>query len=78
MIAPLPLSSMLSDTCKVYSQAKAGREKGGGGGGEGSLRMVKVFIESMPGALASHVCKCVCEVFQRIYKRDGAPNTAVQ
>ena len=51
------------------------------GGGEGGLRKVKVFVESMPGAVASHVCimyVCVCVRWSnvRIYKRDGAQNIA--
>ena len=47
-------------------------------GGLEWLRKAKVVIESLPGALASHVCHSVCRELQRIYKRDGAYGIAVQ
>ena len=72
-VSPPPLfalpskSSVPFDTCMLI-EPKTGREREREkeGGGEGGLCKGKVFVESMPGALASGVCKCGCEVFPSV------------
>ena len=59
---------------RAKNRQRAGRKRGGGG-----LCKGKVFVESMPGALASRVCKCGCQAFQCVcvYKREGGEEEGI-